>query len=130
MATTSRRATDTTFDRRRSASESADATAAPVRRRADRSRKIQPTSESEQDVAEQLVPKRRVTRDGRQPLVVYMRPEAIKALKMAALEDDTTASAIVGDAVSSWLASRAKGKARNGVEREPRVRSDIRRSSE
>ena len=81
-------------------------------------------------MTEQLVPKRRVTRDGRQPLVVYMRPEAIKALKMAALEDDTTASAIVGDAVSSWLTSRAKGKARHGAEREARARSDIRRSSE
>jgi len=52
--------------------------------------------------------KRRATRDGRQPLVVYMRPEAIKALKIAALEDDTTASAIVATAVSAWLQLRGK----------------------
>jgi hypothetical protein len=109
MRTNSRRSTDTTFDRR-SSSVSSSETDAPVRRDTDRARKIQPTSESEQDVAEQSSPKRRVTRDGRHPLVIYMRPEAIKALKMAALEDDTTASAIVGDAVSSWLASRARGK--------------------
>jgi hypothetical protein len=50
--------------------------------------------------------KRRSTRDGREPLVVYMRPESIKALKMAALEHDTTASAIVADAVASWLRSQ------------------------
>jgi len=37
-----------------------------------------------------------------------MRPEAIKALKIAALEDDTTASAIVATAVSAWLQLRGK----------------------
>ena len=47
--------------------------------------------------------KRRATSDGREPLVVYLRPEAIKALKMAALELDTTASAIVASAVEGWL---------------------------
>src|SRR5947207_3309021 len=45
--------------------------------------------------------KRRATRDGREALVVYMRPESIKALKIAALEYDTTASAIVTDAVTA-----------------------------
>jgi hypothetical protein len=39
-----------------------------------------------------------------------MRPEDIKALKIAALEDDTTASAIVGTAVSLWLRTRRKRK--------------------
>ena len=48
---------------------------------------------------------KRATSDGRQPLVVYMRPEAIKALKISALENDTTASAIVADAVAFWLRS-------------------------
>ena len=110
MPTTTKRATDTAFDRRRSSAVTRGETDAPARRDTDRVRKIQPTAESELDAAEQASPKRRVTRDGRHPLVIYMRPEAIKALKMAALEDDTTASAIVGDAVSSWLASRAKGK--------------------
>ncbi len=53
--------------------------------------------------------KRRSTSDGREPLVVYLRPEAIKSLKMAALEGDTTASAIVAAAVDGWL--RANGRA-------------------
>ena len=54
------------------------------------------------------VRKRRSTRDGREPLVVYLRPEAIKALKIAALEGDTTASAIVAETVDAWL--RANGR--------------------
>jgi hypothetical protein len=32
-----------------------------------------------------------------------MQPDAIKALKIAALQNNTTASAIVAEAVSSWL---------------------------
>ena len=47
--------------------------------------------------------KRRATRDGREPLVVYLRPESIKALKLAALERDTTASAIMADALDLWF---------------------------
>ena len=47
--------------------------------------------------------KRRSTRDGREPLVVYLRPESIRALKMAALENDTTVSAIVADLADQWL---------------------------
>ena len=53
--------------------------------------------------------KRRSTRDGREPLVVYLRPEAIRALKIAALEHDTTVSAIVADQADAWL--RAHGRA-------------------
>ena len=53
--------------------------------------------------------KRRSTSDGREPLVVYLRPEAIKALKMAALEGDTTASAIVASAVEGWLRGNGRG---------------------
>jgi hypothetical protein len=49
--------------------------------------------------------KKRATRDGREPLVIYMPPASIKALKIAALEHDTTASAIVTEAVSLWLRS-------------------------
>ena len=56
--------------------------------------------------------KRRATRDGREALVVYMLPEAIKALKIAALQLDTTASAIVSDAVSTWLRTTAKRQAK------------------
>jgi hypothetical protein len=63
------------------------------------------------DIRESALPdvkptrKRRATRDGREPLVVYMPPESIKALKFAAIEYDTTASAIVMDAVTRWLDS-------------------------
>lgn len=52
--------------------------------------------------------KRRATRDGREPLVIYLRPESIRTLKIAALENDTTASAIVAEAVDGWL--RAHGR--------------------
>ena len=47
--------------------------------------------------------KRRSTRDGREALVVSMPPLLIKSVKIAALERDTTASAIVIEAVDSWL---------------------------
>jgi hypothetical protein len=56
--------------------------------------------------------KRRATRDGREPLVVYMLPDAIKALKIAAVEQDTTASAIVTEAVTIWLRNAARRIAR------------------
>ena len=52
--------------------------------------------------------KRRSTSDGREPLVVYLRPEAIRALKIAALEHDTTVSAILADQADAWL--RANGR--------------------
>ena len=35
--------------------------------------------------------------------MVYLRPESIKALKLAALERDTTASAIMADALDLWF---------------------------
>lgn len=54
------------------------------------------------------VRKRRATSDGREPLVVYMPPESIKALKIAAVEHDTTASAIVTAIVDVWLRARSK----------------------
>jgi len=56
--------------------------------------------------------KRRATRDGREPLVIYMLPDAIKALKIAAVEQDTTASAIVTEAVTMWLKNAARRVAR------------------
>lgn len=52
--------------------------------------------------------KRRATSDGREPLVVYMPPDCIKALKIAAVEHDTTASAIVTGIVDVWLRARSK----------------------
>jgi len=41
-----------------------------------------------------------------------MLPEDIKALKIAAVEQDTTASAIVADAVTRWLAQVGRRAAR------------------
>ena len=81
MPSKSRTRSDTTFDRRSKA----------------------------RDVPDERTEKR-ATRDGRQPLVVYMRQEAIKALKIAALQAATTASAIVATVVATWLQSRAKRK--------------------
>lgn len=77
---------DTVFDRRNQ----------PRQRSSAAPEELQPAAPSER--------KRRATRDGREPLVVYMLPEDIKALKIAAVEQDTTASAIVADAVTRWLA--------------------------
>lgn len=56
--------------------------------------------------------KRRATSDGREPLVVYMLPDSIKALKIAAVEQDTTASAIVTAAVDAWLKKAARSGAK------------------
>jgi hypothetical protein len=85
------KAADTTFDRRRS-----DRPAAPQQLKV--------------DAATGRATTKRATSDGRQPLVVYLRPESIRALKIAAVENDTTASAIVAEAVSSWLSAREKRK--------------------
>jgi hypothetical protein len=41
-----------------------------------------------------------------------MLPDAIKALKIAAVEQDTTASAIVTEAVTIWLRNAARRIAR------------------
>jgi antitoxin-like ribbon-helix-helix protein len=84
------KATDITFDRRRS-----DRPAAP---------------QPKVDAPTGRASTKRATSDGRQPLVVYLRPESIRALKIAAVENDTTASAIVAEAVSSWLSARDKRK--------------------
>jgi hypothetical protein len=39
-----------------------------------------------------------------------MAPASIKALKIAALEHDTTASAIVTEAVALWLSNARSGR--------------------
>jgi hypothetical protein len=41
-----------------------------------------------------------------------MLPDAIKALKIAAVEQDTTASAIVTEAVTMWLSNATRRAAR------------------
>jgi len=42
-------------------------------------------------------------KDGRKALLVYMRPDLIKQVKRAALDGETTAYAIVEQAVGNWL---------------------------
>ncbi len=44
--------------------------------------------------------------DGRKALLVYLDQELIKNLKVAAVERDTTASAITSEAIESWLRAR------------------------
>jgi hypothetical protein len=56
--------------------------------------------------------KRRATRDGREPLVIYLRPESIKALKIAALERDITASAVMAEALGLWFRSEGRSTRR------------------
>ncbi len=44
--------------------------------------------------------------------MIYLQPESIKALKMAALEADTTASAIMADMLGAWLRTQGRGTRR------------------
>lgn len=52
----------------------------------------------------------RIRADGRKQLLVYVEPEVIKNTKKAALDLDTTASGIVEEALSEWLARRSPNK--------------------
>lgn len=52
----------------------------------------------------------RVRADGRRQLLVYVMPEVIKNTKKAALDLDTTASAIVEEALGEWLSRRRSSK--------------------
>ncbi|ACS39469.1 conserved hypothetical protein [Methylorubrum extorquens AM1] len=44
--------------------------------------------------------------DGRRQLLVYLPPAVIKEVKKAAVDEDTTASAIAEEALRDWLARR------------------------
>ena len=46
--------------------------------------------------------------DGRRPLLVYLHPDVIKRLKVAALDEDRPAYELTEEAVSEWLAARNK----------------------
>lgn len=52
----------------------------------------------------------RIRADGRRQLLVYIRPDVIKDTKKAALDRDTTASAVVEEALQEWLARHARGR--------------------
>lgn len=54
-------------------------------------------------------------KDGRRSLLVYMRPDVIKALKKSAIDLDRTAYSIVEEAVIDWMSRKASGK----MERRP-----------
>ena len=48
----------------------------------------------------------RVRADGRRQLLVYLPPELIKGIKKLAVDDETTASAIVEEALRQWVDNR------------------------
>lgn len=53
-------------------------------------------------------PKAAARKDGRRPLLVYMRPDLIKSLKRTALESDVTVFSIVEEAADDWLKKNGK----------------------
>ena len=54
----------------------------------------------------------RTRADGSRQLLVYVDPEVIRNTKKAALDLDTTASAIVEKALSEWLDRQGSTKSR------------------
>ena len=44
--------------------------------------------------------------------MIYLQPESIRALKIAALEADTTASAIMAGMLDAWLRGQGRGTRR------------------
>jgi hypothetical protein len=51
---------------------------------------------------------KRIRADGRRALLVYFRPDLIKRLKVAALDEDRTVYELAEEAVSGWLVRRTK----------------------
>jgi hypothetical protein len=56
----------------------------------------------------------RTRADGRRALLVYLRPDVIKRLKIAALDEDRPAYELTEEAVCEWMAARQKGRKRKG----------------
>lgn len=56
----------------------------------------------------------RTRTDGRKSLFVYLRPDVIKALKKAALDEDRTAYEITEEAISEWLTTRKASRKAKG----------------
>jgi hypothetical protein len=54
----------------------------------------------------------RARADGRKSLLVYLRQEVIKQLKIAALNEDRPAYEIAEEALSEWLAAHAQNRRR------------------
>lgn len=52
---------------------------------------------------------KRVRADGRRQLLVYLPPKLIKIVKKLAVDDESTASAIVEEALRQWVDGRGIG---------------------
>jgi hypothetical protein len=52
--------------------------------------------------------------DGRRSFLVYLRPDVIKRLKVAALDEDRPAYELTEEAVCEWLAARERARKRKG----------------
>lgn len=50
----------------------------------------------------------------RKQVLVYLDPDLAKALKMAAVERETSASAIAGEAIATWLKAQGLASAKKG----------------
>lgn len=48
----------------------------------------------------------RARTDGRRPMLVYLRPDIIKQLKRAALDEDRPAYEITEEALREWLTTK------------------------
>jgi hypothetical protein len=48
--------------------------------------------------------------DGRRQLLIYMKPDIIKALKRAALDDDVNAYELAEEAIEAYLKTRKSKK--------------------
>lgn len=55
--------------------------------------------------------------DGRKQLLVYLHPDVIKDVKKAGLDEDRPVYEIAEEALSAWLAKRARAKAKKGLQR-------------
>jgi hypothetical protein len=54
--------------------------------------------------------RKRERADGRRQFLVHVSPDVIKDVKKAAVDDDTTASAVTEDALRAWLLARSKAQ--------------------
>jgi hypothetical protein len=64
-----------------------------------------PTSDAGDRSARPPEGSKRVLADGRQQLLVYLPPEMIRALKLTAVERDSSVSHLVEQAISLWRRS-------------------------
>lgn len=66
-----------------------------------------PTADAE---AGAEAPRRRTLADGRQQVLLYLPPDMIKALKIAAVEQDSSVSQLVEALVTAWLSTASGGQ--------------------